>query len=80
VRDELLVQIVEQRGLRSKQRPADTPKRIDGLAFVVLRTEGVAEQERLVWCVHVETWGHNRRCNGLGLGGLRQRAYQAQAE
>jgi hypothetical protein len=74
VRDDLLVLIAEQRGLRRKEHPVDAPERVDGLAFVVLKTGGVTEQERLVWCVHLETRGHNRRCDGLGLCGLRQRA------
>ena len=80
MRDELLVLIAEQRGLRREERPVDAPKSIDGLAFVVLRTDGAAEQEGLVWGFHFETRGHNRRYDGLGLCGLRQCAEQAQAE
>ena len=72
--DDLLVLIVEQRGLWRKEHPVDAPKKIDGLAFVILKTGGVTDQERLVRCVHLETRGHNRRGDGLGLCGLRQRA------
>lgn len=42
----MFIAVVEQRGLRRKQHPADASKRLYGLAFVVLCAEALTEEER----------------------------------
>jgi hypothetical protein len=73
VRDDLAAVLVEQRGLRSEQHPG-IAARGGGKTDVVLRADGVRDEERGFVAVHVQIGRNGRRRDAIEHGRVRSGA------